>query len=689
MVSTAAKSLFTGTSLEFRAGRLSGFVNEWKKLTSDVFILNMVQGAEIPITDTGDFSDISSSINQVQGNQTQNMDSELQKLLKIGVIEESISEPGEVISPVFLVKKSDGSHRMILNLKKFNENVAYEHFKMENLSTATQMVTEGCFMASVDLRHAYYSVPVKPPFRKYLKFKWKGRLYQYTCFANGLSNCPRYFTKLLKPVYAHLRSKGYLSTAFIDDCYLQGQTYEECAKNVQETVKLFQSLGFVIHSEKSVLSPCKKLKYLGFWLNSDSMTVTLPDDKKEKIKNVCLDLKKKKNVPIRQLAQAIGQLVAAFPAVLWGPLFYRKLERNKSLALREAKGNFDTTTMVSKEAEKELDWWIDNIQTSSHPLQIADPDIELRTDASSKGGWGAVCLSQSAGGRWSMSEREYHINVLELLAVEYALKSFDTLLLGKHVKVLSDNTCAVSYLRNMGGSRSSECNDVAHRIWFWAKARNIWLTATYIPGKENVEADAQSRNFNDRTEWALDKKIFHSITNTLFCPEIDLFASRLNCQLKPFVSWGPDPEAWAVDAFTLHWGNWLIYAFPPFSLLHRVLCKWKRDEADGLLVAPVWMTATWYPLMLKMLTTEPILLPKGSRVLQLPHDNSPHPLHKKLQLMVCSLSGKPSRSRVFREKLLKSCLPPGETQQSNSMHPSSPGGLFSVVDGATIPFKHL
>ena len=96
---------------------------------------------------------------------------------------------------------------------------------MENLSTATQMVTEGCFMASVDLRHAYYSVPVKPPFRKYLKFKWKGRLYQYTCFANGLSNCPRYFTKLLKPVYAHLRSKGYLSTAFIDDCYLQGQTY--------------------------------------------------------------------------------------------------------------------------------------------------------------------------------------------------------------------------------------------------------------------------------------------------------------------------------------------------------------------------------------------------------------------------------------------------------------------------------
>ena len=128
----------------------------------------------------------------------------------------------------------------------------------------------------------------------------------------------------------------------------------------------------------------------------------------------------------------------------------------------------------------------------------------------------------------------------------------------------------------MGGSRSPECNHVAHRIWIWAKERNIWLTATHIPGIENVEADAQSRQFNDRTEWKLDSKIFQRITDKLFSPEIDLFASRLNYQLKPFVSWGPDPEAWAVDAFTFPWGKWLIYVFPPFSLLHKVLCKWRE-----------------------------------------------------------------------------------------------------------------
>ena len=38
-------------------------------------------------------------------------------------------------------------------------------------------------------------------------------------------------------------------------------------------------------------------------------------------------------------------------------------------------------------------------------------------------------------------------------------------------------------------------------------------------------------------------------------PNIDLFASRLNYQLKPYVSWMPDQETCLVDAFTLDWGS--------------------------------------------------------------------------------------------------------------------------------------
>ena len=90
---------------------------------------------------------------------------------------------------------------MILNLKLFNEFVQYHHFKMDTLESAIRMMKPGCYMASINLKDAYYSVPVATEHQKYLKFLFNGTLYQYTCLPNGLSSAPRIFTKLLKPVY--------------------------------------------------------------------------------------------------------------------------------------------------------------------------------------------------------------------------------------------------------------------------------------------------------------------------------------------------------------------------------------------------------------------------------------------------------------------------------------------------------
>ena len=129
--------------------------------------------------------------------------------MKKGVIVESTHEPNEYISPIFLRPKKDGSHRLILNLKSLNQSVVYQHFKMDTIWTAIRMMRPGCYMASIDLKDAYYSVPINKDYQKYLKFQWRGKLYMYTCFPNGLAICPRKFTKLLKPVFSSLRSIGH------------------------------------------------------------------------------------------------------------------------------------------------------------------------------------------------------------------------------------------------------------------------------------------------------------------------------------------------------------------------------------------------------------------------------------------------------------------------------------------------
>ena len=118
---------------------------------------------------------------------------------------------------------------------------------MDSVWTAIRFITPNCFTASIDLKDTYYSVPIAKPHQKYLKFEWNNMLFKFTCFPNGLAFCPRKFTKLVKPVFTTLQQLGHLSSGYIDDSWLMGPIWDYCAKNVVDTVKLLDTLGFVVH----------------------------------------------------------------------------------------------------------------------------------------------------------------------------------------------------------------------------------------------------------------------------------------------------------------------------------------------------------------------------------------------------------------------------------------------------------
>ena len=153
--------------------------------------------------------------------------------------------------------------------------MAYYHFKMDTFQTAISLIRPGCFMASVDLKDAYYSISVAEQDRKYLMFEWQGYYYQLTCLRNGLSCAPRLFTIILKPVYAHLRELGHTCMGHIDDSLLIASNCNNCENNVVATVDLFTNLGFTIHPEKSILKPTQEIEFLGFLINTITMTVRL------------------------------------------------------------------------------------------------------------------------------------------------------------------------------------------------------------------------------------------------------------------------------------------------------------------------------------------------------------------------------------------------------------------------------
>ena len=131
------------------------------------------------------------------------------------------------------------------------------------MATAIELITKDCYFGSVDLKDAYYSVPIALEHRKYLRFIWKDVLYEFTCLPYGLPCAPCVFTKLMKPVFATLRSAGHLSVAYIDDSLLLAENKQDCLTNINETVKLLSNLGFTINYDKSVLMNTQSIKFLG------------------------------------------------------------------------------------------------------------------------------------------------------------------------------------------------------------------------------------------------------------------------------------------------------------------------------------------------------------------------------------------------------------------------------------------
>ena len=85
---------------------------------------------------------------------------------------------------------------MILNLKQFNTHITYRHFKMESINQVIDIVRPNVYMASIDLKDAFYSIPIHPEHQKYLKFVVLSKIYQYTCMPNGYGPAMRSFTKV-------------------------------------------------------------------------------------------------------------------------------------------------------------------------------------------------------------------------------------------------------------------------------------------------------------------------------------------------------------------------------------------------------------------------------------------------------------------------------------------------------------
>ena len=113
---------------------------------------------------------------------------------------------------------------------------------------------------------------------------------------------------------------------YLDDILIIGSKIEQTRRFTQMAMSLLESLGFIINKENSILKPTQVLTFLGFTINSVNMTLNLPHDKVTAIQSQCRQLLTLSSVTLRAIAQILGTLGAARPAIWKAPLHYRMLQ---------------------------------------------------------------------------------------------------------------------------------------------------------------------------------------------------------------------------------------------------------------------------------------------------------------------------------------------------------------------------
>lgn len=568
-------------------GRLTQFVQFWGTFHTDAFVREVItQGHSIPFMGRPPrFQGLKRT--PLRG-QSEVLLQEIQSLLAKDAIEEvPLSQAfSGFFSSYFLVPKKTGELRPILNLKPLNKSLYVESFKMETLRKVTLAMVQGEWLASLDLKDAYFHVPVRSSHWKFLRFAVQNKVYQYKVLPFGLSTSPRVFTKVLAPVMAALRMQGIHVHPYLDDLLFRAESPQALRRHLQVAQDCLMRAGYIINLKKSSLLPSQDLVFIGGRFDTQSGQVFLPPDRVVALVRLVKSFVVGAVRPARMWLSLLGLMASTIYLV-----------RNARWAMRPIQLFFlcrwsdrlplTFPIMVKRFMLPYLQWWAseDNL-TQGLRLSPPAPTCIITTDASATAWGGWLDEVHEAKGVWGEEDLLLHINLKEMRAVEFTLKSLVAKVRGNVVLVRSDNTTVCAYLNKQGGTRSPHLCIMTWRLIEWCLFHQVTLRALFLPGVSNVRADLLSRpnlispgrqvQLFHQAEWAIDREVVASLFLMMGEPQIDLFATRLNAKLPQFCSLFQDQgEMWR-DALTLNWAHLYGYAFPPFSLIPRVLSKLKK-----------------------------------------------------------------------------------------------------------------
>ncbi len=174
-----------------------------------------------------------------------------------------------------LQPKGDSGLKPILDLQRLNFSLYKGKFKMLTMRTIMSQVQEGDWFVTIDLKDAYFHIQVVQRHRRFLRFAFGGKAYQYKVLPFGLALAPRTFTKCMDAALAPLRLQGIRVLNYLDDWLILAHSRELVSRHRDIVLGHIHSLGLRMNAKKSVLLPSQRTVFLRVRLDSVQMQACL------------------------------------------------------------------------------------------------------------------------------------------------------------------------------------------------------------------------------------------------------------------------------------------------------------------------------------------------------------------------------------------------------------------------------
>lgn len=184
--------------------RLLHFWKQWEARLVEPWVLRVLkEGYAIPFKETPPLLSVPIALKAYSVGSE--MFSALSKEVTVLLYKRAIEEVEDLslegfYNRLFVVPKTSKGWRPVLDVSALNFFVQTMKFRMQTNSSVLSAISQEDWMVLIDMKDAYFHIPIYRDSRKFLRFVFQDKVFQFRALCFGLSTAPQVFTRVLAPL---------------------------------------------------------------------------------------------------------------------------------------------------------------------------------------------------------------------------------------------------------------------------------------------------------------------------------------------------------------------------------------------------------------------------------------------------------------------------------------------------------